>query len=206
MSSQSASTTQKPISAALARRLAEAADGYRNIGEVNFLARYEPDKVKLFDLSRAYPAKHTNPGDLDPEDRMKLNHPDYDWFGPYDTKDSVVPKLTITRIVVWVMGEGEEERPIEIPTRPSPDPEKKPFDALFWSLSAVEKFAVPYYARLHGGKYADQVVTDFIADDFFLTGHRPGTEYGNPASPFLWGLRVGPGATGFILEELSHGR
>ncbi len=217
MSTESTSSKngkKKAVTAALARRLAEAADGYRNIGEVNFLARYEPDNDKFFDLSEGYPeqyqnSKHPNLREHDQKKVEKLGG-EYDWFGPYDTKDSKVPKVVIKRIEVILEDPNEEgkEKIVVIETLPtdSEDPNKQPFDAMFWSLSALEKFAVPYYARLHGGKYADQVVTDFTADDFFLTAHRPGTEYGNPASPFLIGVRLDNSfVRGYVIEELDHG-
>ena len=217
MSTESSSSKygkKKAMTAALARRLAEAADGYRNIGEVNFLARYEPDGEKLFDLSEAYPEQYTDPNDqrLKERDREKVNKlgKEYDWFGPFDTRDTKLAKVIIKRIEVIVVdpeGDGEEKT-VVIPTLPtaSNNPEDQPFDTIFWSLSALEKFAVPYYARLNGGKYADQVVTDFTADDFFLMGHRPGTEYGNPASPFIAGVRLDVSlARGYVIEELDHG-
>ena len=67
--------------ASLARRLGEAADGFRNVGEVYFVAGYEkPHKIKhFFDSDSA-----TNFMDGLKEDKDK-----YEIFGPFVTKDEL---------------------------------------------------------------------------------------------------------------------
>jgi hypothetical protein len=49
------------------------------------------------------------------------------------------------------------------------------FDALFWSESAVEKFLIPYYARLKDTRFLDQLRRDFRDKSVYMIGHLPWT-------------------------------
>ncbi|HEX6036628.1 hypothetical protein [Longimicrobium sp.] len=69
------------------------------------------------------------------------------------------------------------------PQPPYPGPYKA--DAAFWSVSAVEKFLVPYYASVHGDKgpaYAQAVLNVLLQpssepDAAFAVAHLPSSEY-----------------------------
>jgi hypothetical protein len=50
-------------------------------------------------------------------------------------------------------------------------------DALFLSLSSVEKFLVPYYTSLYGTALAEQVRMRFTSAPTAALGHLPWTEY-----------------------------
>jgi hypothetical protein len=49
------------------------------------------------------------------------------------------------------------------------------FDALFWSESAVEKFLIPYYARIKDTRFLDQLRRDFRDKSVYMIGHLPWT-------------------------------
>jgi len=182
-------STGKPMSGSLARRLAEAADGYRNQGDVYFLARWDPDASDPynFEISRGYDAKHTDKTKLDTADHKKIDDPmRYAWFGPFRTEDKKVPDIEVVEIIVRVRKKtGADIKEITIPTRPlTAVNQESPFDMIFWSTAALEKFAIPYYARLYSGTFADAVVTKFTNDGLFLAGHRVGTEWDDLKDPF----------------------
>lgn len=63
-------------------------------------------------------------------------------------------------------------------------------DALFWSMAAVEKFLLPYYASFWGlEKITADIRTQFERDDVLAVLHRPDSE------PTLGGAAKGPGDT-----------
>lgn len=210
----------RPISSALLRRLAEAADGYRNRGPVFFLARPKenPESPTLFDISQAYKeevlttaqakamgAAATEPQsqepltELAPADREKFQkflegeesgERVFDLFGPFDTDDGKQPGVVITEIVLKVKKvDSDQEATLTIPTL-SEDGEVL-YDCVFWSLSAVQKFAVPYYTRVSGTEVANKMEASFIDDAFFFTAHKPVTEWTNLAAPNFAALAGG---------------
>ena len=50
------------------------------------------------------------------------------------------------------------------------------FDALFWSISALEKFAIPHYTSVRGVEKAQHILRQFVDTDVFLMAHDPNTE------------------------------
>lgn len=163
-----AGAAPRAVSAMLLRRLAEAADGHRN-REAWFVARYSPvgdTCMDVFDLS-----PHASEEEARAALAEKEFPDDYGVFGPYLTDDGTRPTFRIHDIEIRLRHSrtGQLQRPLRI--------EGHRFDALFYSLSALEKFAIPYYARLHGPAYAEQMRRDFLAKDFYLMGHLPLTEY-----------------------------
>jgi hypothetical protein len=208
----------KPISSALLRRLAEAADGYRNVGPVVFLARPKENRqsATLFDISQGYSEAVIAQAEataeaaaaagappqaavaavaavevLEPPDREKFRKyrddkekPDqeFDLFGPFETDDGKKAGVVITEIVLKVkeVATGRETE-VAVPTVAADG--KSIYDCMFWSLSAVQKFAVPYYTRVSGTDVANRMEASFVEDAFFFTAHKPVTEWVNITAP-----------------------
>ncbi|HEX8695891.1 MAG TPA: hypothetical protein VF746_25975 [Longimicrobium sp.] len=147
----------RPICAGLSRRLAAAADGHRNGQEIFFVARYEADETGDFELDGPYFRDQLG----------KLRVPDgFGIFGPYCTADcdddiSRTPIKSIT---------------IELRDGRRHTFEGDQFDALFWSVSALEKFVIPHYTVVRGVRKAQQILREFVDTDVFLLGHDPNTE------------------------------
>ena len=193
----------KPMSSALVRRLAEAADGYRNRGPVYFLARRNPPKEspRNFGISKGYkePYEEKDREKLHKKDREKLDKVkggEFEWFGPYVTDEDRKPTVKITKIVIHVKVPDPQDptktidltKDIQTEFSNEDEAAEEPFDAMFWSISALEKFAFGYYAQMNGGAYIDEMMTRFTEvkdtkDGMFLLAHRPGTEYDNPDAP-----------------------
>lgn len=147
----------RPICASLSRRLAAAADGHRNGQEIFFVARYEPDETGDFELDGPYFRDQLG----------KLRVPEgFGIFGPYCTADceddiSRTPIRTIT---------------IELHNGEKRSFEGNRYDALFWSVSALEKFVIPHYTVVRGLKKAQEILREFVDTDVFLLAHDPNTE------------------------------
>jgi hypothetical protein len=62
--------------------------------------------------------------------------------------------------------------------RPGDENLAESFDAFFWSESAVDKFLVPYYVRMHGADFVKEL-QDAIRNKFvYLISHYPRTVAG----------------------------
>ena len=129
-----------PMSASLARRLAEAADGFRNAGNIYFVVELNfPHAIKAF----------IDKGEADKYFKEK-NLPVSEWglFGPFKTDDEVKTGLNVEKIREVVLKISYKDK--------TPDQQiifNGPIDALFFNLSAFEKFVFPYYAGLYGIEY-----------------------------------------------------
>jgi len=160
---------RKALSARLSRRLAAAADGFRDGREIFFTARFEPENNGDFDLD--------GPFTRDQVATLRVP-PGFGIFGPYQTDEcdddlSRTPIKTIT---------------IELHDGKKWSFEGTRFDALFWSVSALEKFAIPHYTTVHGVEKARGILKGFVETDVFLMGHDPNTE------ETMVGLTPRPGA------------
>jgi hypothetical protein len=141
---------QFPIPASLARRLAEAADGFRNVPQVFFIAGYaRPHAFKDFpDLTSAETYFS--------EKGLSVN--DYGIFGPYKTYDDV-EKLNLTgiedfaKVDIDIYLKNGDHQKFSLPGG---------IDAIFLNLSSLEKFVFPYYCHLYGVEYAQQMRTNLI--------------------------------------------
>lgn len=141
-----------PLPAGLGRRLAEAADGFRD------------DLYHYFIASRTYPyflvippgsssddsAKNTALAELE---KSRLQHPgrNYDVFGPFLTPADL-PASDFDFIEIRMIRNDQYQSPTVVRSFNLP-PDT---DAIFLTLSAYDKFALPYYARLHPGEKTQQ--------------------------------------------------
>lgn len=167
----------------LVRRLAEAADGFRHRKKrYFFVARLLPDVGGTHELHGPYEKSQDVPDALCAEITSGIRG----WFGPFEADG---PSLT-ARVI----------HEMDIRTKKSDNSDGEPIpgfqahrlDALFWSRSVLEKFAVPYYARMYGGAYVDKLLAQFDAEPLQLAGHLPGTEYENFDLPASIGEGLAP--------------
>ena len=155
--------TAPSVSAPLLRRLAAAADGYRTGAPVYVVASYVSPyevvgvfstrdsalKARGYGRSRAVFGPYVTPLDFDrPSAFLPMMH-----STPTIYFDSLPQPVWWERdvdsiaITVYHRSRGtwhKVSRGLEV-------------DALFFSLASIDKFALPYYARLYGPAYADSV-------------------------------------------------
>ncbi|MGH8435557.1 MAG: hypothetical protein ACRERX_14035, partial [Pseudomonas sp.] len=151
------------LSAPILLRVAEAADGLRDGKPHWFLvSRRAPHSVKPFDSARAAERALVKAG------RRKFMV-----LGPYLTRPKdgpkngrTKPKKKIRSVEIYIEG---VRKPVKL------DPAK--VDAIFLSQSALDKFAYPYYTRVHGpGEAARLRRTQLSSEDPFV-GHTPWTQW-----------------------------
>ena len=136
-----------PLSAPLLRRLAEAADGYRTGKAVYVVAS----------VRAPYTVRGVFEADSQATIEARKAGPSYSVFGPYVTprdefKEAPAEILDITVKIQTAKG------PVSVTVNP------KEYDAMFWSVAAVDKFLVPYYAGVAGANRAVQVRAGYLAN------------------------------------------
>jgi hypothetical protein len=116
-----------------------------------------------------------------------------------ETSDTVVIHVSrsddpATRVTTAIIGDGADLINLLDLTVGTDDPHQGgtfPADAVFWSVSAVEKFLVPYYASVYGdqaGTYVASLLAvllpprdvtdgDALEDTAFAIAHLPSSEY-----------------------------
>lgn len=155
---QDPSQAPRPISAALARRLAAAASGFPNGQTVWFTARHEPDASGSYQVSAPIVSgiRPAEPGDSA-----------FGLFGPYQTPVPGHPakRADVVRVVLH-LSNGTS---IDLPAGDA--------DCVFWTAAAIEKFAVPYYASLGNLELAVRIRDEFNRADVVAMDHGPNTEY-----------------------------
>jgi hypothetical protein len=152
-----AKNARRAISAKLVRRLAAAAEGFRDGREIFFMARFQAEDDGDFDLDGPYTR--------DQLDTLRVPA-GFGIFGPYQT-DACVDDISRTPVKkITIELHGGETFSFE-GTR---------FDALFWSVSALEKFAIPHYTSVRGVDKAQHILRRFVETDVFLLAHDPNTE------------------------------
>ncbi len=183
----------RPVSAGLARRLAEAAFGYMGLGPLYLVAAYQPVdhhddpyNVTCFKNDLAEAEKLVAIRNTDPD------APRYSVFGPYET-GSVAPPSAYTLAKVNLLVDGPDVVEECFPLRASD------YDSLFWTRAAVEKFAVPYYSALYSPAFAAHVLKEYSEAKLAVLGHMPWSEYTVGAQ----GLR-GPIPVIHFLDENSR--
>jgi hypothetical protein len=97
------------------------------------------------------------------------------------------------------------------PVAPHPGGKCLAADAVFWSVSAVEKFLVPYYASVYGdtgGAYAQAVLNAMLHPDEvtgeqnFAMAHLPSSEYVIEQVPNI--VALGPGGAQRVAAGIAH--
>jgi hypothetical protein len=121
--------------ASLAKRVAEAASGLRNGRRVWFVVNSD------------FPHGLTNHySEREADDALTAKGSAFTKMGPFMTPDEVPHKKQLEWIKVKVKGRAKEMHF---------NPEEA--DALFWSLSALDKFFYPYYTMLYGPQKAAEM-------------------------------------------------
>jgi hypothetical protein len=152
-----------PIPVELARALAQAASGYYQQEPFYFTASYtqQPDSSNPYDIGSPSPTPPTNLQD------------GYGVFGPFvNHMAGVVPnpgQSTVTSITVSTSAPSEFSITAE-------DGSPLPIDAMFFSLEAVAKFAVPYYTVVYAAPFAETLLQSFQQSKLGLMVHLPWSE------------------------------
>gem|GEM_PF-901087 len=146
------------VPASLLRILAEAADVHRTGRPVFLVAdrRFPHHVIGHFE---------SRPKALEMQSDSGASY--YGVFGPFVTPADSVPSdaLKLTNVhLTFKTAKGA------IRTK---DVDPKQVDALFMSMSAVDKFMVPYYARIYGPDYAQRLRDDVsVTIKSTVVGHR----------------------------------
>ncbi|HET7230784.1 MAG TPA: hypothetical protein VFJ16_12320 [Longimicrobium sp.] len=166
-----AATFDRPITASLARVLAEAANGAFTPGEFYVVCRYEadPDPTDLSPFDVQAPCA-THPEAVDLVEQLSKQFPGvaYGIFGPFVSELAPVRVAEVAHISVTPRIGGELRPPIEI--------DGHTYDALFYSPEAVRKFVIPYYSHVVGPEYAAEMLKTYMSSELGLMGHLPWSE------------------------------
>lgn len=171
------SEREQAVSAALARRLAEAADGFRSGKPVYLVAdRGDPARVQAFEGEGAREAAERARREW--EARGDGARPGV--FGPYLTEPDPTPGGRAGPEVLEVTVR------VRLPdgTTRTETLDGAEVDALFWTRSAVEKFVLPYYAGAQGLERAARVAAEFSGEGVYALAHLPDS--------IPWALRTEP--------------
>lgn len=167
----------RPIKPELARVLAQAASAaYAPTPSFYVVARYDPDPERLttepFNVQRpvaTYEEAESQVAELVQTDPGV----DYGIFGPFDNTEGgftqPAEQATVGQLLVTPQIGGTPEEPFTI--------QGTEFDALFYSMEAVEKFVLPYYSQEMSPDFANQVSLGFRTAPMALMGHLPWSEY-----------------------------
>lgn len=143
---------QTPISATLARRLAEAADGFRNVDQVFFIAQYE-DPYTILDFLTLTSAEHYF-------NEHNFQTTEYGIFGPYRTLDEFnksgqkqVEDITSIDLKIHFKDGGHENATLQ-----------GSIDSIFFNLSSLDKFIFPYYCHVYGVDHAKKMRDTIIKE------------------------------------------
>ena len=139
----------------LARRLAGAASGFPDGRNVWFYARYNRKDLS-FDVSEPM-VSDTPPAD--PTDK------EFGLFGPYQTPALPAKRTPVARVTLELTDGREVTLRVE------------EADTLFLTPSALEKFAIPYYAALGDLELAMRIRKKFEEESVVMLCHGPNTEY-----------------------------
>lgn len=187
----------RPYPASLLRRLGEAAYGYQTGEEVWIVANWTPPHaLKVFDSRAGATAFREGR-----EDAAELGV-----FGPYVTPrdPETDPKLGVREVVsiaitVRLPGGEQESRTFR----------GDEYDALFWSVSAVDKFMVPYYVGVEGLEVGGKVRRALAEPNTLVLAHLPDTTYAAvefleeaDRKPSVVQLRFGGEGAGLELQPL----
>lgn len=182
------------VSPELARVLAQAADSaYAPPGEFFVVARFEPelDSLRPFNVQRPVAtfeeATHV-------KEELDRTDPGFTHgiFGPFKSTTGPVNQAAVVHLDVTI--EGGKKIPIE----------GQKFDALFYSVQAVEKFVIPYSVQEFGPEYGTFVLNEFLASPVALMGHLPWSEEVDEGESQPGSAPVDPAAAG-PRRRVRHG-
>lgn len=157
--------TPDPISLELARALAEAAEGLAVNDEPFYLvARYKPI-VAVFAGGFVVRGPFASYADVPQDLKDEIDEHVSGFFGRFQVTPPPVIGAAVDQVDLHIRGWPGL---FTYPTMP---------DALFFSPSAVEKFALPYYERIFGPEFAARVRDEFAAADVQAMAHYPWSEY-----------------------------
>jgi hypothetical protein len=127
------------VCAKLLRAVAEAADGHRT-GEDVFVVACEDvvDELRVFTSAQ------------EAEDFRDAKGGNWQVFGPYVTDGEPIAAKQITRVRLYFDDGSEEEL------------SSNDVEAVFLTLSAIDRFLIPYYTRVRGVEYAAQMRADYL--------------------------------------------
>jgi hypothetical protein len=167
-----------PVPASLLSRLAEAADGIRNGQDIWFVARPAPDALTRHDIQGFFETQK------DAEDLLLRRNTDgeasYRIFGPFNTSDpDYHPNETVEKVVIHLK---RRNAPEDAGTREVVVPGDQ-YDALFWSMSSVDKFVIPYYVGVDDIPAAARVRSTFANPASIALIHLPGSSYTTDIPP-----------------------
>lgn len=158
--------TGPKLPASLLSRLTEAADGHRD-GQVSWLVgklkrKYKKGyKIKgpYKDQEVAYEKNRDLFDDQEPtNDLAKI-------FGPFLTYEDFGEKESQVEYVTLHLKGGDVVKL-----------DGAKYDCVFWSLSAVDKFVVPYYVQIANLEEAEEVRDHFLDDGTIAAIHIPGSD------------------------------
>jgi hypothetical protein len=162
-----ASAQDAAVSATMLRVLAEAADAHRTGQPVYLVADYRYPHNIIGQVSSSAEAE-----------RLRADSGStFGIFGPYVTPAEVPPESEPRIIGVRLVIQTPRGRFVR-----QLDPR---VDALFLTMSAVDKFMVPYYAKVYGADYANRL------RDSLSRPNRPGCHIqSSPCFPAPWFRRI----------------
>lgn len=178
----------REVPASLLARLSEAADGIRNGKPIYFVAQLVPDPESGHDVMGYF--NSVKEAYEHPPAKALLKTGKYMIFGPYRTDDDKGYKQKdVIKVVIY----RKKGKPVEL--------DGAKFDCIFWSLSAMDKFVIPYYTSIGDLKKAEKVRKDFIKEASIAGIHIPGSDIVNEAPAQQIG--AGPSTTaGLRLDEI----
>lgn len=159
---------EHPLSALVAKRLAEAADGYR--GKLMY---FVSDFETAGELGAFEGEDERDQARKDRDAReANGNGRKFGVFGPFFTEEADAIreaglKPEILDITVRVRLPDEQVH--------SETFKGDEFDALFWSRSALDKFVIPYYVTALNLEYANKLPGQFSEPNIYMLAHLPDT-------------------------------
>ncbi|HEU4453697.1 MAG TPA: hypothetical protein VFR81_11590, partial [Longimicrobium sp.] len=164
----------RPLSAALLRRLGEAADGYRTGRPIYVVACYDDPRNDLRVFER----------ESDAVEHLARAGDRFGMFGPFATPaDGSATGSPVREVAVTLHASDGGERVVRL--------DGAKYDSFFWSASAIDKFAVPYYAATAGLDNAAEMRRRATQGPVCALIHMPTSEwtpeifdgYGAPGDP-----------------------
>lgn len=174
---------QTPIPIALMKRLAEAASGFRNREDFWLVCRYLPVEGKRPYDFRFFPDQASAE-----QKRDDLNGgavpPVYGAFGPFTATGDPEPEYGVKKVTMEITPASGPTRTVDLGEELKKNNAWNgvgdlPCDTVVWSLSALEKFVLPYYTYVEGIEGAERVRAEFLANGSFMVVHLPTTDYVN---------------------------